>query len=57
MTRSRHLTLLTSGVYADAGANPDPSTRQMIDQQVLAGPAATVAIDICPTDLHAALVS
>ena len=47
----------TSVVYTDTGADPDPSARQMIDQLVQDGRAATVVIDNCPPALHSDLAS
>lgn len=47
----------TSVVYTDTGADPVPSARQMIDQLVQNGRAATVVIDNCPPALHSDLAS
>lgn len=47
----------TSVVYTDTGANPDPSARQMIDQLMQDGRAATVVIDNCPPALHTDLAN
>ena len=47
----------TTVIYADTGANPIPSARQMIDQLIETGKQATVVIDNCPNDLHTDLAS
>jgi hypothetical protein len=47
----------TSVIYADTGADPVPSARQMIDQLIQDGRSVTVVIDNCPPALHSDLAS
>ena len=47
----------TSVVYADTGADPIPSARQMIDQLIQDGRSVTVVVDNCPPALHSDLAS
>lgn len=47
----------TSVIYADTGADPIPSARQLIDQLIQDGRPVTVVIDNCPPALHSDLAS
>lgn len=47
----------TSVVYVDAGADPDPSARAMLDRLIAEERTAILVLDNCPTDLHSALAS
>jgi len=47
----------TSVIYADTGADPIPSARQMIDQLIQDGRSVSVVIDNCPPALHSDLAS
>ena len=45
----------TSAIYADIGAEPDPSARAMLDRLIEENRTAVLVLDNCPSDLHGKL--
>lgn len=47
----------TIAIYVDAGADPDPSAKAMLDRLLAENRRAIMVLDNCPTELHSSLAA